>query len=146
MEPFSSRLKWLRESKGLSQRDMAEKLSLSQPYYGRFERNQGEPNLETLAKLPEILGESVDFLIGVVNYTKEINKLLERLIILRNSIKFAEESIVKFDGSEPEDIRENYFYNFDNFSNEVVEVETKLRKLYAQVPMGEKKEDKKDSQ
>lgn len=79
MEVFSARLKWLRELKGLSQQDMADKLTISQSYYGRFERNKGEPNLETLSKLPKILGQSIDFMIGVTDYTHNCEVLKQKL-------------------------------------------------------------------
>jgi transcriptional regulator with XRE-family HTH domain len=80
MEIFSSRLKWLREKNKMSQKEMADKLGISQPYYGRIERNMGEPNLEALKKLPDILGESVDFMLGVTDNDTETVKLLDELM------------------------------------------------------------------
>ena len=65
MEVFSARLKWLREKNGITQKIMAEHLGISQPYYGRFEKNTGEPNLEALVKISSILNESTDFLLGI---------------------------------------------------------------------------------
>lgn len=67
MEIFSERLKLMREKKGFSQNDMAEKLGISQSYYGRFERNKGEPNLEALAKIATVLEVNSDYLIGLTD-------------------------------------------------------------------------------
>lgn len=64
-EFFAARLKWLRESHGLTQKDVADELGVSQPYYGKFEKATGQPNLETLVKLPKIFHESLDFICGV---------------------------------------------------------------------------------
>ncbi|MFD1136729.1 helix-turn-helix domain-containing protein [Paenibacillus urinalis] len=66
MEIFAARLKWLRERNNFTQKEMAERLGVSQPYYGRFEKGTGQPNLETLVQLPAILGESLDFICGVI--------------------------------------------------------------------------------
>ncbi|WP_157685610.1 helix-turn-helix domain-containing protein [Paenibacillus donghaensis] len=76
MDIFSARLKWARERKYISQKDMAEKIGMSPQGYGKIENGQREPNLETLSKLPEILGESVDFLIGVTDFDKHGYNLL----------------------------------------------------------------------
>ncbi|AOK88511.1 helix-turn-helix domain-containing protein [Paenibacillus polymyxa] len=95
MEVFSARLKWLRESKGFSQQEMADMLDLSQSYYGRFERNKGEPNLETLAKISSILKESVDFLLGLEELTIEAKELLERSLELAESIKSTNDSVIR---------------------------------------------------
>lgn len=64
MEVFSARLKWLRERDGKSQREVSEKIGVSQPYYLKFEKNIGEPNLETLVKLSNLFMESIDFMCG----------------------------------------------------------------------------------
>lgn len=76
MDIFSERLKWARERKYISKKDMAEKIGMSPQGYGKIENGQREPNLETLSKLPKILGESLDFLIGVTDYDKHGHNLL----------------------------------------------------------------------
>ncbi|MGG4217321.1 helix-turn-helix transcriptional regulator [Paenibacillus jamilae] len=95
MEVFSARLKWLRESKGFSQQEMADKLGLSQSYYGRFERDKGEPNLETLAKIPAILEQSIDFLLGITDFTynatiirDKFDRASSSLFFLRQDLQF----------------------------------------------------------
>lgn len=75
MEVFSARLKWLREQRGFTQADMADKINMSRPGYTKIEQGQREPKLEVLAKLPEILGESVDFLLGVTDLTSNLQAI-----------------------------------------------------------------------
>lgn len=64
MTLFSVRLKWLRERKGLSQKEMAEKIGMTQQGYSKIELGQREPNLLTLCKIKHVLEESLDFIIG----------------------------------------------------------------------------------
>ncbi|WP_340018400.1 helix-turn-helix transcriptional regulator [Paenibacillus sp. FSL H3-0457] len=70
MEIFSARLKCLRERNALCTYQIADKLSLSTLSYEDLENGQRKPDVDMLAKLPDILGESVDFLIGVTDYDK----------------------------------------------------------------------------
>lgn len=70
MEIFSARLKCLRERNALYTYQIADKLSLSTLSYEDLENGQRKPDVDMLAKLPDILGESVDFLIGVTDYDK----------------------------------------------------------------------------
>lgn len=58
------RLKWLRERLNISQKEMAERIGVSQQYYNKFEKGTGQPNLETLYKIRSVTEESIDFLIG----------------------------------------------------------------------------------
>ncbi|MEI2281254.1 helix-turn-helix transcriptional regulator [Paenibacillus polysaccharolyticus] len=70
MENFSARLKFLRERNALYTYQIADKLRLSTLSYEDLENGQRKPDVDMLAKLPDILGESVDFLIGVTDYDK----------------------------------------------------------------------------
>ncbi len=57
-------LKEIRQKRGLSQRDVATRLGCSPNVYSRYERNERQPSIEVLIGLSEILGVSVDFIIG----------------------------------------------------------------------------------
>ena len=52
----------------LTQREMAEKLGISQPSYIRYENGSSEPTLENLVKIAEIFDVSTDFLLGKADY------------------------------------------------------------------------------
>lgn len=58
------RLKELRTSKKMYQKDLAEMLGVDRTTYAKYESGASEPNHETLLKLAEIFGVSVDYLLG----------------------------------------------------------------------------------
>ena len=64
MKIFQQRLKQERKTLGLTQRDFAEKLGITQPSYIRYENGSSQPTLETLVRIAEILDVSVDYLLG----------------------------------------------------------------------------------
>lgn len=62
---IGERIKYLREAKGLTQKDVATKLGLESAAVSKYELNLREPNIEALKKLSEIFGVSTDFLLGL---------------------------------------------------------------------------------
>lgn len=62
---FGERLKNLRLEKGLSQREIAEHLGLTQQAYAYYETGDREPGLKTLLALSSILNVSTDYLLGI---------------------------------------------------------------------------------
>lgn len=54
----------MRENKGLTQKELAERVNLSQQTIGHYEVGRAKPDLETLQKLSEIFNCSVDYLLG----------------------------------------------------------------------------------
>ena len=58
----------LREGKKLSQRTMAEKLSISQSTYHNWENSITQPSIEQLIDIAKFFGVSVDYLIGNSDY------------------------------------------------------------------------------
>ena len=64
MEIFQRRLKEERLVNVFTQRDMAERLNITQPSYIRYENGKAEPSLENLLKIAEIFDVSVDYLLG----------------------------------------------------------------------------------
>lgn len=61
---LSEQLKFLRKRDKLSQKELAEKLFVSQQAVGKWEKDTSTPNPEMLAKIADIFGVSIDFLIG----------------------------------------------------------------------------------
>jgi len=61
---FAQRLKMLRTVKGLEPITMADRLSISETTYRRYERNESEPTLSMLYKIAEIFEIEVTELIG----------------------------------------------------------------------------------
>ena len=62
---IGERIKYLREAKGLTQKDVATKLGLESAAISKYELNLREPNIEALKKLSEIFEVSTDFLLGL---------------------------------------------------------------------------------
>lgn len=59
-----NRIKELRQSLNLTQKELAEKIGFNQTVIGKYERGDLEPNLETLKKLSVIFECSIDYIIG----------------------------------------------------------------------------------
>ena len=64
---FGLRLKKLRDAKGLSQKELAQKLGVSKGTVYRYENNTQSPSLENAAKLALLLDTSLDYLAGLDN-------------------------------------------------------------------------------
>lgn len=60
-----NRIKELRQAKGLSLRDMSEKINMSYITISQYERGKREPKLETWQKLADFFGVSVPYLQGI---------------------------------------------------------------------------------
>lgn len=66
-EIFCTNLKQLRFFKKLSQAAVAKELGVAQQSVDRWENGQREPNIETLWRLADFYGVTVDYLIGRVD-------------------------------------------------------------------------------
>lgn len=64
MQILAKRLKELRESRRIYQREMAEYLGMSFRGYQGYETNQSDPKLKTLIALADYFGVSIDYLVG----------------------------------------------------------------------------------
>ena len=63
-EAFAARLKSIRLSRDdETQKSFAAKLGLEEATYGRYERGEVEPNLDTLVKLSKLTKKSLDYLL-----------------------------------------------------------------------------------
>ena len=59
-------IKRLRKLNNLTQKQLAEKLSRTQPYINQWEREERKPNVEDLIKMSEIFDVSIDEILGTV--------------------------------------------------------------------------------
>ena len=62
-----NRIKLLREEKGMSQKELATKLSLSEGSISLYENESRKPSYEVLIKLSEIFNCSIDYIVGNSN-------------------------------------------------------------------------------
>ena len=58
------RIRELRRKRGMKQRDLAELVHTNQQTIARYESGDRNPDLETIGKLCEIFGCTVDYLLG----------------------------------------------------------------------------------
>lgn len=66
LQPIGKRIKAARQSKKLTQQELAELADLSTTYISAMERGKKTPKLETLVKLANILNVSTDYLLADV--------------------------------------------------------------------------------
>jgi len=63
MEGFGKRLENLRDTFGYSKRNLSRQLGFSANVYGAYEREERRPSFETMTKIADIYGVSLDYLI-----------------------------------------------------------------------------------
>lgn len=75
MDIFASRLKKLREEKGLSQRELAKRTGIAHSTLGMYEIGERKPEFGIVSKLATILNTSVDYLIGRTNNHRPVDDI-----------------------------------------------------------------------
>jgi transcriptional regulator with XRE-family HTH domain len=89
---FGDRLTQVRKKKKLSQAQVGKLLTIDGDAYGRYERNEVKPSIEMATKIAEILGVSLDYLVGKTDL--ELDKaMLDRI-----------QEVTKFSDKEKEHI------------------------------------------
>lgn len=73
---MNDRLKKLRQSNNLTQKDISKKLEISQSLYSKYENGNKTIPLYILSKLARILNTSIDYLIGDTNQIEPYPKKL----------------------------------------------------------------------
>ena len=75
-------LKDLRERKGLTQKELAEKLYVTYSTISHYEQGTSTPTTDMIIKLSEFYDVSADYLLNNcvdrINYSKQINKKMDR--------------------------------------------------------------------
>ncbi|MGN0817452.1 MAG: helix-turn-helix domain-containing protein [Candidatus Coproplasma sp.] len=68
MVKFADRLKELRKARGYSQKELAEKLNVTNSSVCDWERQRSEPSLATVIKIARLFDCSCDYLLGLTDY------------------------------------------------------------------------------
>ncbi len=68
MNKFAERLRELRTEKGMSRKEIAEKLGVLQRNISYWELGQRECGFDMLIKISEVLDVSIDYLLGKTDY------------------------------------------------------------------------------
>lgn len=82
-------LKKLRQEAGISQQKLADVILVSQQSINKYENKNVEPDMETLVKIAEYFGVSVDYLAGRTEVREMADK--ERM----SDLSFDEEKLIK---------------------------------------------------
>ncbi len=80
---FGSRLKIVREEKGLKREDIASKIGTSAAIIGRYERGDRTPSIDIAKNIAEALEVSLDYLVGDTTVLLKDKKMLYRLEVLQ---------------------------------------------------------------
>lgn len=64
MKIFGTRLREVRKSKKLTQKELAEQIGIKQNSYSDWETGKNEPSFENLIKLADLFEVSLDWLFG----------------------------------------------------------------------------------
>ena len=99
---FQIRLKELREAAGYSQYSFAREFGVAQSTVGGWEAGKREPNFETIQRIADFFGVSVDYLLGRADEKKEpaLTKKDERdiEILAAAKIQLENQEGLMFDG------------------------------------------------
>jgi transcriptional regulator with XRE-family HTH domain len=93
MKTLGARIKKLRMDKKLTQSILSEKLQLSSSAIGMYERDERQPDMETLIKFAKFFEVSTDYLLG---YDHKKNRSTEAMDF-ENNIKIANKNAVYHD-------------------------------------------------
>lgn len=93
---LGERLQELRKDAGLSQKDLAEKLSLSHHTISSYERDKSIPNDEIKVEIAKLFHVSLDYLLGLIKEPLSYNRSENVIVLPPNLPKEAEEDINKY--------------------------------------------------
>ncbi|EJQ15537.1 MULTISPECIES: helix-turn-helix domain-containing protein [Bacillus] len=88
MKTFGNIIRDLRKQKGITQKELAQLLQLSESTIGMYERNERQPDYNTLIRIADYFNVSTDFLLGRDFNVKE-NRNSKELDQWLNDIKLA---------------------------------------------------------
>ncbi|PWW06281.1 helix-turn-helix protein [Paenibacillus cellulosilyticus] len=116
MPTFGERLKKLRDRKGISQQELADRFNLSQSTIAYYESDKKQPSQNTLQKLADFYETSVDFLLG-----RTQNELVTKYLELQSEANTGRG--IKEQGADYEtDVGRAFFGGSDKYSEEELEI------------------------
>jgi len=74
---IGERLKKLRQERGILQRQLAEMLKITQQTISLYESNKREPDAETLSKIADFFGVTIDYLLGRTDTPSPVDKITD---------------------------------------------------------------------
>lgn len=93
---FGERIVTLRKQLKWSQDELAKKVGTSAPIIGRYERNEIKPSIETAKNIADILGVTIDYLLGGSDKMVLDKKMMQRLEEVENLPQTDKDKIFDF--------------------------------------------------
>lgn len=81
-QPMGNLITQLRKSKGMTQKDLADKMNVTDKAVSKWERNLSCPDINSLPFLAETLGVSVEELLNTTKKEEKANEKIDKLIDL----------------------------------------------------------------
>ncbi len=79
---FSKRLSELRKQHKFSQGDLSTKVGIHTNVLGRYERGEANPSIEIASKLSDVLGVSLDYLVGKTDMLLD-NDIIDKILTIQ---------------------------------------------------------------
>lgn len=79
---YGKRLRELRNNRGLSQKELTDRLKINRSTYARYETEATQPDYETLTKIASFYGVSIDYILGHTVQDKNITMIAGKEIDL----------------------------------------------------------------
>lgn len=86
----------IRKDNGMTQKQLADLLSLSENTISSYERNISDPDDETKIKLAKLYNVSIDYLMGTSDFPSPLKPTASRLIYIKNLPENASREIENF--------------------------------------------------
>ena len=96
----SGRLKSLRETRGISQKELAESIGVSDVMISMYEQGKKNPSLETISKIAKYFNVTVDYLLGKELTAKDERDIAKDLTNIMNKLSSGENGPINFNGVE----------------------------------------------
>lgn len=81
---IGKRLSELRQDLGLTQQELAEKLSISVYTVSSYERNISTPDDEMKKRMSKLFGVSTDYMLGLTDNKLSVNQVKSQMLLLQN--------------------------------------------------------------
>lgn len=95
-----TRLKALRENRGLSQKGLGEEIGVSDVMISMYEQGKKNPSIDTITKMANFFGVSVDYLLGQKLNNKDERDIKKDLDSIMNKVRSGEDGPLHYNGEE----------------------------------------------
>lgn len=125
MEVLAKRLKWLREQKRLSQKEVAAEIGMSLNGYQKIEMDDRNPKLESLINLSILFKETTDFLLGLSDTNSILNNISKEISQVKSSF-YQTRQMAEVSNFNVEDLKRDLSKQNSDENKEVLKLKKQL--------------------